>query len=383
MFMQYLIIGGDNYNTLGMIRTLGEADIKVRAIIIKGTFVCASKSKYLSKLVMVNSIEAGYRRLLQFARSREGGNKTVLLVEGDALTTFLDSKYEELKNYYVYSHAKGNIAKYMDKHAQVKLAEKCGFKVMKTYTVDVGEIPDDIQYPVITKATSSLIEDWKSEVYVCNNEAELRDAYGKIKSRQIILQQFVKKKNEYELDGYSIKDGTQQCVTIASTFNYNLPGEYAYSLTTKNFVDENNFFPRITKLLTEIGYEGIYELEFLVGEDGNYYFLEINLRNSGWSYASTVAGMPLPLLWAKSTINGYIDPDDIKTVKNGFRVIDDFNDFKARVMGQKMSLFKWMKEYFSADCRTTLGRYDSRPMFFYLVTRGMGKVKRKLGRGKN
>ena len=366
--MNYLIIGGDNYNTLGMIRTLGEASIKVHAIIIKNNIKSASKSKYLSKLDMVDSIEEGYKKLLDYSKVSNNKDKKILLIEGDTNTTYLDERYDELKDFFIYSQAGGNIKKYMDKHEQVKLAEKHGLNIMKTYTVKVGEIPDNLPYPIITKATSSLIENWKTEVYICNNENELIEAYKHIRSNEIILQQFIKKKNEYVMDGYSINRGTEQCITIASTYNYIIPGEYAYALTATNFKNDK-LQAIITSMMTEIGYEGIYEFELLLGEDGKYYFLEVNLRNSGWSYASTVAGMPLPILWAKSMTNGYIKPNDIKKIKKGFIFIDDFNDFKARVGGKKISFLGWIKEYVKADCKLTLGRHDIKPMFSYQIGR--------------
>lgn len=377
--MDYQIIGGDNYNTLGMIRTLGEVGIAVKAIIIRGHFICASKSKYLKELKMVDTIEEGYKILVKKAKTRDNKQRVILLVEGDMVTTFLDSKYQILSKYYIYNQAAGHIERFNNKHEQVRLAEKYGLNVMKTYTVKTGEIPEGLVYPIITKATSSLIDDWKSEVHVCYSESELKDTYKKIRSDEIILQQFVKKKNEYVLDGYSINRGKEQCITIASTYNYIIPGEYAYSLTMKNFKDEN-LQQIITEMMTEIGYEGIYEFELLLGEDGKYYFLEVNLRNSGWSYASTVAEMPLPILWAKSMVNGKIDPNDIKKIKDGFVFIDDINDFKARVGGHRISLFKWIKEYKNADCRLTLGRNDIRPMITLVIGRAFGKIKRKLKR---
>lgn len=375
--MDYQIIGGDNYNTLGIIRTLGEAGIAVKAIIIRGHFICASKSKYLKELKMVDTIEEGYKILIQKAKNKDNDQKAILLVEGDAVTTFLDNKYQILSKYFIYNQAAGHIERYNNKHEQVRLAEKYGLTVMKTYTVKNGEIPEDLVYPIITKATSSLIDDWKSEVHVCYSESELKEAYKKIRSNEIILQQFVKKKNEYVLDGYSINRGKDQCITIASTYNYIIPGEYAYSLTMRNFNDAN-LQRIITEMMTEIGYEGIYEFELLLGEDGRYYFLEVNLRNSGWSYASTVAGMPLPILWAKSMVNGKIDLNDIKKIKDGFVFIDDINDFKARVGGRRISLFEWIKEYKNADCRLTLGRNDIKPMIALVTARAFGKVKRKL-----
>ena len=56
--------------------------------------------------------------------------------------------------------------------------------------------------------------------------------------------------------------------------------------------------------MSEIGFEGVYSIEFLIDQNDNYWFCEINFRNSTWSYAATVAGMPLPILWAEAMLTG-------------------------------------------------------------------------------
>ena len=76
--------------------------------------------------------------------------------------------------------------------------------------------------------------------------------------------------------------------------------------------------------------------------------------------------------------NGYIKPNDIKKIKKGFIFIDDFNDFKARVGGKKISFLGWIKEYVKADCKLTLGRHDIKPMFSYLNGRAKNKLKKML-----
>lgn len=48
-------------------------------------------------------------------------------------------------------------------------------------------------------------------------------------------------------------------------------------------------------MFSEIGFEGIFEVEFMGDADGKLWFLEINFRNSTWSLASMKAGMPLPI----------------------------------------------------------------------------------------
>ena len=55
-----IIFGGDNYNTLGMIRTLGEKKLAFQAIIVRSHFVIASKSKYLKhKQVWLGYMSSG------------------------------------------------------------------------------------------------------------------------------------------------------------------------------------------------------------------------------------------------------------------------------------------------------------------------------------
>ena len=375
--IKYLVFGGDNYNTLGMIRTLGEAHIGVSAIIFASDFIIASKSKYIKELKLVPTVEEGYQEIISYAKKHFNGDKIFLLVEGDYATEYLDAHYEELSKYYFYNQAKGQLGYYMNKHAQVELARKNGFDVLKTWTVDVGYVPEDILYPIITKAINSRNLHWKEEVFICNSEEELLEAYKKIKSEKIILQSFAEKTNELCIDGFSINNGEEQFLAIGSNYNYIIPGKYSYALTMSNY-DNQEMKRKITNLMKEVGFEGIYSIEFLIGKDGKHYFLEVNFRNSGWSYASTCAGMPLPILWATGMLLGKVDPNWQKPVKEGFTFIDDFNDFKNRVLTKQISFHKWLKEYKKADCRLTLGRNDVKPMIAYLASRVFRKIKRTI-----
>ena len=374
---EFLIIGGDNYNTLGMIRTLGEKGYPVRAIIVRSDFILASKSKYIKKLFLVDSIEDGYEIIKMVARNRsKSQDKIFLLVEGDAITEYLDGYYEELKEDFYYNQAKGNLGRYFDKGEQVKLAEKHGIQVMKTWITNVGEIPNDILYPVITKARNSRLAHWKDESQICHSEEELKRLFSRVKSPTIVLQQYVEKKNELCIDGFSIDGGKKQFV-LGSSYTYLIPGKYSYYCTMFNY-HEQDLIDKITEVMSDVGFEGIYSFEFLVDLEGNHRFLEINFRNSGWSYAATCAGMPLPLLWAQATKSGRIKPEWEKNIKEGYTFVDDFNDFKNRVLSGEMNFFQWMREYKKADCRLTLGRNDPVPMIFYLVSRISGKIKRKM-----
>ena len=47
-----------------------------------------------------------------------------------------------------------------------------------------------------------------------------------------------------------------------------------------NNVDDPEYIRKASAMIKEIGFEGVFEFEFMVGEDNELYFLEINFRNT-------------------------------------------------------------------------------------------------------
>lgn len=377
MNKRIIVIGGDCYNTLGMIRTLGEENFDFEAIIIKGDFKIASASKYLKSrtFTIVNSIEEGYLKLIKIKKTITA-DKAFLLVEGDHLTGYLDEHYDYLKEAFIWNNAgeQGKLSHYLDKQSQVELVKECGINVIPSVIVKTGTIPPNLEYPVMTKAVSSVIDNWKSEVFVCNSEEELKAAYHNISSPSVMIQKFIKKSNELCLDGYSVDRGKKQFIATAARYNYLLDSEYSFYGTISNFENEE-LEKQITEVMTKVGFEGIYSFEFLIDMKGELHFLEINFRNSGWSYASTCAGMPLPILWMESMDNNTVDKSKVKKIKPDFTFIDDFTDFRTRV-GKSISLLEWLKLYKNCDCKLTLGKNDPKPLFTFILSRMIKKIKK-------
>lgn len=372
MKSEYILLAYEHYNPLGIVRSLGENGIRPVGIIIKGEPKVTSKSKYFKKLYEVDTLEEGYNLLInKFACD---GTKHFLFSADDKTETYLDSKYEELKEYFFFFNAgsTGRVAFYMNKDNINKLAIKHGLQVLPTHVVNTGEIPDDLEYPVITKVLASTMGAWKKDVYICNNREELEAAYKKIESPKLILQKYIKKKNEYCMEGFSINHGKEMAITIVSNYNYIMKDQYSPYMTCKNF-DRPEILSGLRSMMSEIGFEGIYEIEFLLDEKDNLYFLEINFRNSTWSYASTRAGMPLPILWSKYMLKGSIDKSCIKVVPDNFTAMVEPQDYKVRVGGKQIHLSTWLNDLVKANCRYFIGKNDMGPML-YLCLRKITNV---------
>ena len=99
----------------------------------------------------------------------------------------------------------------------------------------------------------------------------------------------------------------------------------------------------------------------MIDQDDSLYFLEINFRNSTWSYASTVAGMPLPIIWANGMKDECIVSNCEVEIKEPFNAMVEFDDYRRRVKTGKISKKEWIRELKNAKCRYYLGKNDIKP----------------------
>lgn len=360
---KYIVFGQEHYNPLGIIRSLGENKIFSIAIIIKGQPAIASKSKYISRLHLVDTIEEGYQVLIKEYGNFAKDCLPFILTSDDKITGFFDEHYDELKDRFLFFNAgeAGRITYFMDKDNVNNLARRHGINVAKTWRTERGGVPDSIEFPVITKAISSNSGGWKNDVFVCHSKEELMEAYGKIKSEEVLLQKYIEKKNEVCLDGFSVNKGKKVFVSMGSSYEYILPDRYSTYIYFYRF-DNQSILDKIQNMMAEVGFEGIFTVEFLVGQDNELYFLEINFRNSGWSYASTCWGMNLPLMWCE----GMIDDEKMfyqKDIPNNAKAMVEISDFKTRVLDQKMNPFKWLSECRKCQCLFYYNKYDPNPFW--------------------
>lgn len=359
-----IVMAIEHYNPLGLIRSLGEAGVHPVYIAIKGRTTVASSSKYISRCHYADTVEAAYTILME--EYGDYGAATGLLpylfTSDDKSIGFLDAHYEELKDKFITFNAgaANRINFYMDKFNILELAKKHGLNVLEARVCRHGEVPEDLEYPVITKAITPNVGGWKSDVFICHHAEELRMAYQKIKAHTVLVQKYIEKKNEYCMEGFSACRGTQTLIAIASTYNYLLPDYYSPYMTIRN-VDNPALEQALKAMLAEIGFEGIFEIECLIDQDDTLYFSEINFRNSGWSYAATCAGMPLAVLFAETQDTGCLREDARKEIGEGFTAMLEPVDYAKRVKTGSIRLSDWLICFKQAGCCYYYNPEDPQP----------------------
>ena len=359
-----IVFALEHYNPLNMIRAFGEQGINPVYISVKRRYEVATKSKYISELHRVDSVKDGFLLLInQYGRlSEETGKKPYILFSDDKSVGYFDLHFEEWKDKFITYNAgrNGRINEFMDKYEIQQCAKRHGFNVLDSYVIKKGDpVPDGLWYPIITKDISPNLGSWKSDVFICQNKQELVEALEKITCPLVMLQHFVDKQNEMALEGYTIKNGKEMQIITQMKWKYLIQGYYSPFHDVCMFTDKDMEI-RLQAMFEEIGFEGVFEVEFLIDKDGTYYFMETNFRPSAWNPTCKFAGMPLPYLWVKGMMNGYIDPNDRKEFEP-FTSMSEIIDYSKRVEGGLCSIAEWLRDFKDAKCVYIYDKEDRGP----------------------
>jgi D-aspartate ligase len=359
---KFVVFCEDHYNPLGAVRSLGEEGLNPDVILVVGDHkpYLIPNCKYTNELKIVHTIEEGYKRLLKDYSCLE--EKTFIITCSDDIESHLDLHYDELKDHFFFfdGGSQGQITKTMEKNEMCRLALECGLDIPKTEELKVGELPKNLRYPVMTKSVISTTANWKKNVHICQNEEELLEAYKSITGEKINVQEFIVKKNELCIDGLSINGGEEIYMPIQSSYIRFSSMSYGNYILFEKY-KEQELFEKIHALFKKTHFSGVFSIEFLRDQNDHFYFLEINFRNSTWSYAHTVEGINLPVIWAKSVLAGKLDTNEVVIKKVPFKAMVELEDFRENVLHRKMSFGQWRKDFKSCDCGFVYNEKDPKP----------------------
>lgn len=376
---KHIVVSGDTGNALGIIRSIAEGGIKPILIYLdtEGQLPCLIKSKHLTIVHKVQSYNEGIDLLL-----REYGNELQLpfvYTCDDFVESIMDNRYKELigRFYFFNAGEKGRLNKFMNKHEICLLAEKCGCRIPKQEIVNTGELPKALQYPVITKVLKSIMGAWKGDVYICHDEEALKDAYSKIQSPKLLLQEYILKKNELAVQGFSIDGGREVYIPYAISFIRASEGEYGHYMFCKPFDDEE-LKAKLKAIIKQCHYTGCFEIEFLIDKEDKLWFLEVNFRYSFWNYAITFGGHNYPLSWAQSVLDNHITEPVTESLKPYFTALNEPGDYGQTVARKKISFFKWLKDVHKADMLYFYHPDDPKPAWSFWYHKILRLFKKKL-----
>lgn len=374
MNKEIIVIGGNHHNTLSILRSLGERGILSSLILLTGDKrPYVSYSKYIKEVIVISNESKILDSMYSLHKTTE---KSVVIACSDTISSFLDCHHNVLSKDFILpgSAIQGRITKLMDKAIMSKLAFDNGLQIPSSWVIrdDTYSETHNISYPCIVKPLTSK-NGSKLDIAICKTKEELDNYLKEDHCPDLQIQSFIKKDIEFQLIGCSLNGGEKVIIPGASIIlrqpeNTNT-GFLRYVPKSQFTFDEES----CTKFIKSTGYSGLFSLEFLRGNDGIDYFMEINFRNDGNSICVTASGMNLPYIWYLYC-NGHsyeseIHYEEMKEVI----VMPEFNDFD-NVKKRKITLLHWISDIIKTDRFMEYDRQDSKPFWVQLYRLLRSKV---------
>jgi len=371
--MKAIVLGANHYNTLWVARSLNLADYEVTVIVwddSKKSFI--SKSKHVSHFYLFSTSEEVLHCLMHNIVQNE---KAPLFTTGDVYASFVDENYNELRQKYILQNCEnraGGILKWMDKRLMLEKAEKDGFIIPRTTTVDLSTVDNidftqsSITYPCIVKPQISS-KGSKLMFRICNDESSLEKSIEELKEecKQLIIQQYIKPDFEIAILGMRSRVADKIVIpglitkvsTCSSTYNL---GMTAYAYIDKKFkplVD----LEIVSSFLKNIDYNGLFSIEYFV-KNNKAYFLEINFRTDGNLFMCTTAGVNLPHIWT-SYETGKKDVAYPHTIKRKYAMIE----ISYIKYSNWLKPIQRLKEWWKTDCYSIFSWSDIKPFIYKFI----------------
>ncbi len=317
-----VLIAGLNYSTnLCLARSYGEAGYDVEVLRVFWTkkpfreflkpeaYSCYVKAYHT---VIVNEDE---RRLVEkLLELADPGIKTLLISADDLVIPVTDKNYELLKQYYVIPNVEGKqdgIRHLMRKDLQKQIAISVGLPVPRGCVIcaDHGrfEIPKEVKYPCFVKPVIS-VNRAKSLSRKCGSEKELKYFLEKISNDtaiNMLVEESIDIRHEYSLLGISTRNGV-----IGPGFLMIERGGHeerqGVAMTGRIIPCNNkeNLIQQLLQLMTELKFEGLFDIDLIEAVDGTFYFTEVNFRYGASGRALNKCGLNLPGMFADYMLKG-------------------------------------------------------------------------------
>jgi len=319
-----LIAGRNGSSNLCMARSFGRAGYQVEVLRIyqnKPKFTNLMRflmpDKYSRYVTAWHSCICGGDNaviadaLIALARS---GEKLLLIPACDMAASAADEYMQILAPYYLLPGVKGQLGelnRLMDKELQTQLAEQAGLPVVPSCVIKTCNgrftIPGTVHYPCFIKPNVSKNSD-KTKIRRCDTRMELEAAltsYSRTRDVEMLVEDFVDIRQEYALLGLSTREGAM----APGFFALEQGGhEDRRGVTMVGRIlpcaEKQELIHRVAEFVHGLGYEGLFDVDLMEDHQGNWYFVELNLRYGASGYAVTQSGVNLPGMYADYMLQG-------------------------------------------------------------------------------
>lgn len=318
-----VVVGRGYANILNMVRSFGEAGHRVDVLRV---FKNASSTK---RPLLSMKPEASSKYVSRYAQCIAACEQDLI----DALMTYADPKAKKIvipvDDFVALTldHAREALSAsfmlpgltdssrgfdfYMRKDVQKELASAAGLNVVPGSSVSVADWSESdaqgVCYPCFVKPNVSAASS-KSKLARCDTPESLNALMARCLcdgDDRVLIEDCVDIAEERSVIGLSV-GGQVACPGFIRALKTGrgqrrgvmLAGEVLPASQMQDVVDA------CCRLVLEVGFEGVFDIDLLVSKDGTVYFAELNFRPGASTYAMVASGCNLPAVYADHLLSG-------------------------------------------------------------------------------
>lgn len=361
-----VVVGHDHQNTLGVIRSLGEGGILVKAVILSEGGVCTTAhSKYIDEVFVIRE-EVLIDTLIALGNRLDC--RIPLIPCGDDTAAPIAQSYDRLKSHFILPSAGDgvNMLRLMNKMDMLCAAREAGLKVPEWVSLEKQDFQvlehqcSHLHFPCILKPIR-LLPGGAFEFRILQSMEQLLDSAGYLNENcaSVIIQEYINKTGEYGVNGCRLHRSGE--TAFGGVIEKKRFSQSSLGSTTAGTIlpDAHGLCDAARRFVEHIDYRGIFDMEFITdGKD--FYFVEMNFRNGGYGYAYTKAGRNFPAIWVREAAGRNVEKELGAPVRKTF-FINESADLQ-NVRAGNVSLFGWLQDVLRADAHMYINRLDMKPL---------------------
>ena len=287
MSKKAIVLGG-HVQALGIVRILGKADWEVY-VVSDTRKNLARHSRYTKDFFLMDTSNLIESLFEHFGTSASGA---IILPTNDEYVELLSKNKEILSERFVVGVDDWRAVEIAtNKRLTYRCAESLGISIPATWMPDTkAELLDlEISFPVIVKPAimHSFYKQTRQKVFYCEDKESLMVNYEKalqiIPNDEIIIQTVIPGDSYNLYSACFLFDKDVDLVSFVGRRARQHPPDFGNATTYAEIVDSNELLDLGRRILKNIQYRGVCEVEFKFDESkGEFLFLEINARTWKW-----------------------------------------------------------------------------------------------------
>jgi len=349
-----VIIGG-HFQGLGVLRSLARR--KIPTYLLDHELCIGRFSRYPKRFVRCPNVrqEATLLEFLISLARKDNLNGWLVYPNDDETVCFLARNKQRLEEYYRIATPSWEVVKFAyDKKLTYQIAEGCGIPIPKTfYARSVNDLEQlDISFPVIIKP--SIKEPFYSltrkKAIRVDNRSQLRQEFTEaasiIDASALMIQELIPGGPDYLFSVGSLYKNGEFLGKVVARRPRQHPMDFGHATTFAVTVDIPELEEITRKILLEIGYYGLSEVEFMLDpRDKHYKLIEINARPWGWHTLAIGAGVDLPYLLYRDMLGETVIKDGFDKDVKWIRLITDVPTALTEIFKGKMKIAEYLGSF--------------------------------------